>query len=133
MLLIIANMVLVGLAIQTATKKSIELAREKLGSDVTLKINEQKFMEQKRENKDKTTTKASLTTDIADILKDNKHVIQYNYTSSSFGIAKNFEYVKSEESSDNTTSEEGEKRPRDMFKMGAVMLLLCQRFLFQVL
>lgn len=117
-LLIIANMVLVGLAIQTATKKSIELAREKLGSDVTLKINEQKFMEQKRENKDKTTTKASLTTDIADILKDNKHVIQYNYTSSSFGIAKNFEYVKSEESSDNTTSEEGEKRPRDMFKMG---------------
>lgn len=117
-LLIIANMVLVGLSIQTATKKSTELAREKLGSDVTLKVNEQKFMEQRRENKDTTTSKASLTTDIADVLKDNEHVIQYNYISSSFGLAKNFEYVKSEESSEDITSEEGEEKPKGMFKMG---------------
>ncbi len=117
-LLIIANMVLVGLSIQTATKKSTELAREKLGSDVTLKINEQKFMEQRRNNKEEgSSNRPSLTTDIADALKDNEHVTQYNYISSGFGLAKNFENVKSEESSDDTTSEEGEEKPRGIFKM----------------
>ncbi|KEI99785.1 ABC transporter permease [Clostridium botulinum A2B3 87] len=115
-LLVIANMVLVGLSIQTATKKSTELAREKLGSDVTLKINEQKFMEQRRNNKEEgSSSRPSLTTDIADTLKDNEHVTQYNYISSSFGLAKNFENVKNEDSSDDTNSEE---KPKGMFKMG---------------
>ncbi|MCW6095099.1 ABC transporter permease [Clostridium sporogenes] len=115
-LLIIANMVLVGLSIQTATKKSTELAREKLGSDVTLRVNEQKFMEQRRNNKEEgSSSRPSLTTDIADTLKDNEHVTQYNYISSSFGLAKNFENVKNEDSSDDTNSEE---KPKGMFKMG---------------
>ncbi|HCL4547047.1 ABC transporter permease [Clostridium botulinum] len=114
-LLVIANMVLVGLSIQTATKKSTELAREKLGSDVTLKVNDQKFMEQRRNNKEEgSSSRPSLTTDIADALKDNEHVTQYNYISSSFGLAKNFENVKNEDSSDDTNSEE---KPRGMFKM----------------
>ncbi|WP_434301921.1 ABC transporter permease [Clostridium botulinum] len=117
-LLVIANMVLVGLSIQTATKKSTELAREKLGSDVTLKINEQKFMEQRRNNQGEgESSRPSLTTDIADALKDNEHVTGYNYTSSSFGLAKNFENVKNEDSSDDTNSGEGEEKPRGMFKM----------------
>ncbi|EQB4340996.1 ABC transporter permease [Clostridium botulinum] len=117
-LLVIANMVLVGLSIQTATKKSTELAREKLGSDVTLRVNEQKFMEQRRNNKEEgSSSRPSLTTDIADALKDNEHVTQYNYISSSFGLAKNFENVKNEDSSDDTNSEEGEEKPRGMFKM----------------
>ena len=115
-LLVIANMVLVGLSIQTATKKSTELAREKLGSDVTLKVNDQKFMEQRRNNKEEgSSSRPSLTTDIADTLKDNEHVTQYNYISSSFGLAKNFENVKNEDSSDDTNSEE---KPKGMFKMG---------------
>ncbi|NFS06338.1 ABC transporter permease [Clostridium botulinum] len=115
-LLVIANMVLVGLSIQTATKKSTELAREKLGSDVTLKVNDQKFMEQRRNNKEEgSNSRPSLTTDIADTLKDNEHVTQYNYISSSFGLAKNFENVKNEDSSDDTNSEE---KPKGMFKMG---------------
>ncbi|MCC5438330.1 ABC transporter permease [Clostridium botulinum] len=115
-LLIIANMVLVGLSIQTATKKSTELAREKLGSDVTLRVNEQKLMEQRRNNKEEgSSSRPSLTTDIADTLKDNEHVTQYNYISSSFGLAKNFENVKNEDSSDDASSEE---KPKGMFKMG---------------
>ncbi|APH19674.1 ABC transporter permease [Clostridium botulinum] len=115
-LLVIANMVLVGLSIQTATKKSTELAREKLGSDVTLKVNDQKFMEQRRNNKEEgSNSRPSLATDIADTLKDNEHVTQYNYISSSFGLAKNFENVKNEDSSDDTNSEE---KPKGMFKMG---------------
>ncbi|KGO14940.1 ABC transporter permease [Clostridium botulinum] len=115
-LLVIANMVLVGLSIQTATKRSTELAREKLGSDVTLKVNDQKFMEQRRNNKEEgSSSRPSLTTDIADTLKDNEHVTQYNYISSSFGLAKNFENVKNEDSSDDTNSEE---KPKGMFKMG---------------
>ncbi|MFV3012898.1 ABC transporter permease [Clostridium botulinum] len=114
-LLIIANMVLVGLSIQTATKKSTELAREKLGSDVTLRVNEQKLMEQRRNNKEEgSSSRPSLTTDIADTLKDNEHVTQYNYISSSFGLAKNFENVKNEDSSDDASSEE---KPKGMFKM----------------
>ncbi|ACA56384.1 ABC transporter permease [Clostridium botulinum A2B7 92] len=114
-LLIIANMVLVGLSIQTATKKSTELAREKLGSDVTLRVNEQKLMEQRRNNKEEgSSSRSSLTTDIADTLKDNEHVTQYNYISSSFGLAKNFENVKNEDSSDDASSEE---KPKGMFKM----------------
>ncbi|MCJ8172798.1 ABC transporter permease [Clostridium botulinum] len=115
-LLVIANMVLVGLSIQTATKKSTELAREKLGSDVTLKVNDQKLMEQRRNNKEEgSSSRPSLTTDIADTLKENEHVTQYNYISSSFGLAKNFENVKNEDSSDDTNSEE---KPKGMFKMG---------------
>ncbi|EJO5346937.1 ABC transporter permease [Clostridium botulinum] len=118
-LLIIANMVLVGLSIQTATKKSTQLAREKLGSDVTLKINEQKFMEERRNNKEAaSTSRPSLTTDIADALKDNEHVISYNYISSGFGLAENFENVKNDDSDEDTNSNEGEGKPRGMFGMG---------------
>lgn len=117
-LLIIANMVLVGLSIQTATKKSTELAREKLGSDVTLKVNRQKFMEERRENKDLSlSNEPHLTKDIADTLKDNEHVVSYNYISSAFGLAKNFENIKNEDESNSTTSQEEEK-PRNRFKMG---------------
>ncbi len=61
------------------------------------------------------SSRPSLTTDIADTLKDNEHVTQYNYISSSFGLAKNFENVKNEDSSDDTNSEE---KPKGMFKMG---------------
>lgn len=122
-LLIIANMVLIGLSIQSATKKSTELARQKLGSDVTLKVNQQKFMKEKREkgsestsaSKEK-TSKPSLTTDTADLLKDNEHVLAYNYTSSSYGLATNFEAVANEES-DDTTSDASEDKPKGMFGM----------------
>ncbi len=73
-------------------------------------------MEQRRNNKEEgSSSRPSLTTDIADTLKDNEHVTQYNYISSSFGLAKNFENVKNEDSSDDTNSEE---KPKGMFKMG---------------
>ncbi|WP_251859450.1 ABC transporter permease [Clostridium sp. Marseille-Q2269] len=117
-LIIIANMVLVGLSIQTATRKSTELARQKLGSDVTLTINKEKLMEERRNNKNtQKIAKPVLTSDIADALKNNEHVTQYNYISSSFGLAKNFENVKNEESNQDTTSEEGLEKTKGMFKM----------------
>ncbi len=91
-------------------------------------------MEQRRNNQGEgESSRPSLTTDIADALKDNEHVTGYNYTSSSFGLAKNFENVKNEDSSDDTNSGEGEENQEVCLKWQAVTLLLCQRFLFQAL
>ncbi|EDS78535.1 ABC transporter, permease protein [Clostridium botulinum C str. Eklund] len=116
-LFIVANMVLVGLSIESATKKSTELAREKLGSDVTLKVNQRKIMEERRANGDKEKGNMPyLTTTIADTLKDNSHVIAYNYSSSSFGLSKDFNNVKSE-NTDESDSSKSEVGRRPMFGM----------------
>lgn len=86
-------------------------------------------MEQRRNNKEEgSNSRPSLTTDIADALKDNEHVTQYNYISSSFGLAKNFENVKMKTAVMILILK---KSQEVCLKWQAVVLLLCQRFLFR--
>ncbi len=91
-------------------------------------------MEQRRNNQGEgESSRPSLTTDIADALKDNEHVTGYNYTSSSFGLAKNFENVKMKTVVMILILEKVKKNQEVCLKWQAVTLLLCQRFLFQAL
>lgn len=99
---VVANMVLAGLSIQTATEKAGELARQKLGGNVKLEVDYEKAMSKVEKGSNGTIGKPTfqvLTVDIAENLKSLKHLKAYNYISTGYGVAENFKAVKVE--SDN--------------------------------
>lgn len=87
-LCVIANMILAGLAIHSATIKSGEFARKKLGGAVTIELDLQKAIKANKELKIENIV--LLSTKDLDKLKDLKHVKVYNYSSSGVGLAGNF-------------------------------------------
>jgi putative ABC transport system permease protein len=96
-LCVIANMVLAGLAIRSATAKSGEFARKKLGGAVTLGIDYDKAMS-KLGNKDGKLDITPLTIKDVDKLKDLEHVKAYNYSSSGLASAEGFKpFVKEQD------------------------------------
>lgn len=100
---VIANMVLAGLAIRSATVKSGELARKKLGGAVSLSVDFEKAMS-KSGNKGGRINITPLTIKDVDKLKDLKHVKAYNYSSSGMASSENFKPVVKEQ--DNKNSQE---------------------------
>lgn len=97
--LIISNLILAGFSIQTATKKASDLAIQKLGSDVTLSVDQQKL----RENGVDRSEMPFLTVDEASKLKGLNHVSGYNYISSSVALANGFTPITTEEEEESTT------------------------------
>ena len=95
-LCVIANMVLAGLAIQSATAKSGELARKKLGGAVTLGIDFEKAIAAAG-NKGGKIDMPSLNIKDIDKLKDLKHVKAYNYSTQGNGTAEKFKPVETEQ------------------------------------
>ncbi|GAA0084919.1 ABC transporter permease [Clostridium sp. CTA-7] len=93
---VIANMVLAGLAIRSATVKSGELARKKLGGAVSLSVDFEKAMA-KSGNKGGKLDITPLTIKDADKLKDLEHVKAYNYSSSGLATAEGFKPVVKEQ------------------------------------
>lgn len=93
---VIANMVLAGLAIRSATVKSGEFARKKLGGSVSLSVDFEKAMS-KSGNKGGRIDITPLTIKDADKLKDLKHVKAYNYSSSGMVSSENFKPVAKEQ------------------------------------
>lgn len=103
---IIANMVLAGLSIRSATVKSGEFARKKLGGAVSLGVDIEKAMS-KSGNKGGRLDITPLTIKDADKLKDLEHVKAYNYSSSGLASAENFKPIVKEQSDkkdDNNSS-----------------------------
>lgn len=74
---IIANLVIAGFSIRNASAKTMNSIKDTLGNEVTLTVNFQNMMKQRDEQDNEQIT---LTTDIADKLKDLKYVENYNYT-----------------------------------------------------
>lgn len=77
---LIANLVIAGLSIKSATTKSMEQVRSALGSEVTFSYNMQSMMSNREKGEALDQVMSSITVDMADQLKDLDYVESYNYT-----------------------------------------------------
>ncbi len=97
----IANMVLAGLAIQHATDYASVLARQKLGSQLTLMFDRQAAMQKARESGEQRPRIQSepITEEMAKTVSGISHITGYNFVVNANGVADGFEPV--ETSQDN--------------------------------
>jgi len=77
---VIANLVIAGLSIRSATSKSMDQVRTSLGSEVTFSYNMKGMMENREKGEAMDSAIQSITTAMADQLKDLEYVEHYNYT-----------------------------------------------------
>ncbi|WP_191557245.1 ABC transporter permease [Metabacillus idriensis] len=107
---VICVFVLSGLSIQSAAEKSSVLARESLGGEVTLNVDMEKLMEQQRsqstEGERVRFQSVPIPEKSAEELTSYSQVKGYNFLSSTFGTAANFEPIENE-STDTAETEEG--------------------------
>ena len=100
---VIANLIIAGLSIQSASKKSMEQIRTSLGNDVTLTTNMQNMMGQREKGQAVSEVAASVTIAMADQLKDLKYVKNYNYAISTTASSDDITAVELTTSQDNQT------------------------------
>ncbi|QBP42380.1 ABC transporter permease [Paenisporosarcina antarctica] len=120
---VICLLVLTGLTIQTAAKKSADLARQSLGGNVTLQFDTEKLMEtQRAEGGRVRITRDPIALESAEELVSYEDVKGYNFYSSTTGIASDFEPIEeeSEEVIENEESPVGQGRGG--FAMGDISL-----------
>ena len=72
-IVVITNLVIASLSIQSATQKSMDQIRSSLGNDVTLSVDFRNMMKN-REPGEAVSNETSLTTTMADSLKDLKYI-----------------------------------------------------------
>ncbi len=107
--LAIANLILTGIAIQNATESAKVLARQKLGSQITLSFDSEAAMKAAREemkssenSSDKkgaglaTITYEEITEDMVTQMLENKHITSYNYVVNTNAYASSFEAITDE-------------------------------------
>lgn len=82
---VIANLIIAGLSIQSASQKSMEQIRSTLGNDVTLSVNMRQMMGKREPGQAMEEVQSKITTDMADQLKDLEYVTSHNYTISTDG------------------------------------------------
>lgn len=111
---VICVLVLAGLSIQTAAKKSSDLARQKLGADVTLQVDMEKMREQMQAQQSNGERRRFQPTPIpaetAEELTSYEQIKGYNFYSSTTAIASNFEPIINEdtETIENSTDSAAE-------------------------
>lgn len=102
---VIANLVIAGLSIKSATSKSMEQVRTSLGSDVTLSYNMQNMMKNRDKGAAMDEAVSSITIAMADQLKSLQYVESYNYVVS-IGVTSEevepVEMTKTQTTSSNT-------------------------------
>ena len=115
---VIANLVIAGLSIKSATTKSMEQVRTSLGSDVTLSYNMQNMMKNRDKGAAMDESMGSMTIAMADQLKELKYVKSYNYTLSIGVTSKDIKPV--EMTADNTVSSDNinQSIPIDDYQSG---------------
>lgn len=91
-IVVITNLVIAGLSIQSATQKSMDQIRSSLGNDVTLSVDFRNMMK----NREPVSNENTLTTTMADTLKDLKYVENYNYQISTSANSDSINAVESE-------------------------------------
>ncbi|MDF2038276.1 ABC transporter permease [Cytobacillus oceanisediminis] len=118
---VICVLVLAGLSIQTAAEKSGDLARQKLGADVTLQADMEKLREQAMSGQQSGGERVRFQSvpvplDAAEELASYDQIKGYNFYSSTTGLASNFEAIESESAASDTSDEssEGQEPGRGM-------------------
>lgn len=101
-IVVITNLVIAGLSIQSATQKSMDQIRSSLGNDVTLSVDFRNMMKN-REPGAAVSNETSLTTTMADSLKNLKYVESYNYQISTSANSNSISAV--ETASDNSNNQ----------------------------
>ena len=109
-IVVITNLVIAGLSIQSATQKSMDQIRSSLGNDVTLSVDFRNMMKN-REPGEAVSNETSLTTTMADSLKDLKYVESYNYQISTAADSDSISAVETE--SDNSNNQQDTNKPND--------------------
>ena len=109
-IVVITNLVIAGLSIQSATKKSMDQIRSSLGNDVTLSVDFRNMMENRKPS-EAVSNETSLTTTMADSLKDLKYVKNYNYQISTSANSNSISAV--ETASDNSNNQQDTNKPND--------------------
>lgn len=98
---VICVLVLAGLSIQTAAKKSSDLARQKLGADVTLQVDMDKMREnmqaQQANGERRRFQPTPIPVETAEELTSYNQIKGYNFYSSTTALASNFEPITNEE------------------------------------
>ncbi|KTF60417.1 MULTISPECIES: ABC transporter permease [Bacillus amyloliquefaciens group] len=102
---VICIFVLSGLTIQSAAKKSSELARQQIGGSVTLQADRQKQMAQQQKDGEKRTFESTpISVSDAKKLTSLQHVKNYNFLTTASANAESFDAIKSSgESADNSS------------------------------
>ncbi|OAZ65887.1 putative ABC transporter permease YclI [Bacillus siamensis] len=102
---VICIFVLSGLTIQSAAKKSSELARQQLGGSVTLQADRQKQMTQQQKDGEKRTFESTpISVSDAKKLTSLQHVKNYNFLTTASANAESFDAIKSSgDSADNSS------------------------------
>lgn len=77
---IIANLVIAGFSMKSASTKATEAIQSTLGNDVTLQVDFRNMMKNREQGEAVDTVSYDLTLSMADQLKDLKYVDHYNYT-----------------------------------------------------
>lgn len=101
-IVVITNLVIAGLSIQSATKKSMDQIRSSLGNDVTLSVDFRNMMKNRKPS-EAVSNETSLTITMADSLKDLKYVKNYNYQISTSANSNSISAV--ETASDNSNNQ----------------------------
>lgn len=109
-IVVITNLVIAGLSIQSATKKSRDQIRSSLGNDVTLSVDFRNMMKNRKPS-EAVSNETSLTTTMADSLKDLKYVKNYNYQISTSANSNSISAV--ETASDNSNNQQDTNKPND--------------------
>ena len=109
-IVVITNLVIAGLSIQSATQKSMDQIRSSLGNDVTLSVDFRNMMKN-REPGATASNETSLTTTMADSLKNLKYVESYNYQISTSADSDSISAVETE--SDNSNNQQDTNKPND--------------------
>lgn len=115
----IANLVMAGFAIQHATEYASVLARQKLGGQLTLRFNNQRAMEEARNQGQRIPRVQSepITEEMGNLIASHQNIIDYNYIVNASGMAEGFEPVTSEE------PEEGQSQQGVGGRMGQLGML----------
>ncbi|MGG4266948.1 ABC transporter permease, partial [Peribacillus simplex] len=100
--LVVTNLVLAGFAMQNVTETASDLARKKLGVDVTLGLDSQKFQKliekQMEEDPNERIKVPEISTEEADKLAKSPFVKNFNYVKETYGLADGFTPIEVDES-----------------------------------
>lgn len=114
---VIANLVIAGLSIKSATLKSMNQVRTSLGSEVTFSYNMRNMMQNREKGEAMDSAISSMTTEMADQLKNLEYVEHYNYTMSVSVSSDDIDPIEmntSQESSDfKNIPQDGQKKMLD--------------------